>query len=249
MSSTYISRTKGIPLLRCITISPSVLFEDERLLAIAKPPGIPSIAQSGSARSSLQDWLAEVYPALTELPECGLLQRLDTSTSGVLLAAKQAEIYEKLRELFRGSKVQKEYIALVEGPAPTPQRLEHFIGGRYRRSRKVTVRTEPKERFKRAVSEVETAAALPPLKLSIVRVSTETGVRHQVRAQLGAIGSPLAGDTLYGAKGKLPEIPLEPFGQAERDFFLHARRLSIPEGCIGVPCEFDSPCTINGIDA
>jgi 23S rRNA pseudouridine1911/1915/1917 synthase len=125
----------------------------------------------------------------------GLVHRLDTGTSGLLLAARSAAIYADLRAALRSRTVEKRYLALVVGRMSAGTRvrlaLAHDPSDRRRMvPARATGRAWPAET---AVDVVQSGTAR-----SLVAVTIRTGVTHQVRVHLAHIGHPVLGDTLYG---------------------------------------------------
>lgn len=96
-----------------------VVFQDEYLVAVSKPPGMPSLPLRAGERGTLANALAARFPecvaAGADAREAGLAHRLDAGTSGLLLAARRADVWQALRAAFRAGEVKKEYLALVEG--------------------------------------------------------------------------------------------------------------------------------------
>src|SRR5262249_57279514 len=141
--------------------------------------------------------------------EGGLVHRLDTGTSGVLVAARNRDAWRATREEFRAGRVKKEYVALVAG-APSLDKgvIEAPLATRGKRSV-----VDPLGRDAR--TEWRIAERLGARTL--LRLGTSTGRMHQVRAPLAHAELPIVGDTLYG-------------GPAEPDLvghFLHAERLTL----------------------
>lgn len=184
-----------------------VLYEDEQILAIAKPPGthVFSITRD---EASLARKLVFSRPELGRVgdpEEPAFVHRLDQGTSGVLVAAKDDSTFRALRKDFSSAAVHKEYLALVEGRLEERLNVDAPLGSRYRRSQKVQVQL-PGRRL-RAVRPAETR--INPVRcagdLTLCRVVIVTGVRHQIRAHLAHLKHPVVGDVLYGSsdrKGK-----------------------------------------------
>jgi 23S rRNA pseudouridine1911/1915/1917 synthase len=191
------------------------------VLVLAKPAGVPSVGLRGSDGDSLAARIAARFPHSAQIGragESGLVHRLDTGTSGLLLAARTAEAYAALRAQFRAHAVAKEYLALVAGRIDAAVRIATPIGQhRNTRRRMRALATErPPRRYtaQRACTDVTIERALADATL--VRARTTTGVRHQIRVHLASIGHPLLGDPLYG-----------PAPGAQRDgFLLHASRIT-----------------------
>ena len=177
-----------------------VIASDDSILLLNKPAGIPSVAlrhiQTQTAAHFLLKHFPETASAAPRRLEAGLVHRLDTETSGLLLAARTSSAYLALRRQFHEHKVGKQYLALV--------------GGEIKSSGHITLPLEsagPRGRKMQIASLNQGQAALThyvPVKQyalhTLVRVSIVTGVRHQIRAHLAAFGHPLVGDTMYGAE-------------------------------------------------
>ena len=119
-----------------------ILYEDDKILAVVKPAGLHVFPSRRGERQSLWSQLKKIRPGLDEVGDRSapaFVHRLDRGTSGVLLAAKTNPVYQKLREAFDHGKVEKVYLALVEGVLPESVEVDMPIGSRYRRSAKVQV--------------------------------------------------------------------------------------------------------------
>jgi 23S rRNA pseudouridine1911/1915/1917 synthase len=194
-----------------------LLYEDAWLVAVDKPAGMPSHplqpGETGTAANALVARFPEVAQAAEEVREGGLVHRLDIETYGVLLAARDRETWEALRALFRQRAVDKRYWALVSGPIADQGAIELPL--RHKGETRVEPALDGGEAGREALSEFRVLARQG--ELSLVEVRILTGVLHQVRAHLAAIGAPVVGDTLYGGR------PLAGLGR----FFLHARSLGL----------------------
>ena len=115
----------------------------------------------------------------------------------------------------------KEYLAIIEGSFTKKLKHNAFIGSRYRGSQKVTISEKERKRFLYAELTAQLELKLTD-KISLVRVRTAYGRRHQVRAQLAALGFPLLGDTLYGAKKKTSTL-----SNKLPKFVLHAEKITL----------------------
>jgi 23S rRNA pseudouridine1911/1915/1917 synthase len=126
----------------------------------------------------------------------GLIHRLDRDAAGLLVFSKSDEAYESLKSQFYHHRVERVYLAVVQGRPQPPRgriesRLVELADGR-------VVRTRRPGKGQRAVLEYQVLEALPGRAL--VRVTLQTGRKHQIRAQLSGRGWPIAGDATYGAK-------------------------------------------------
>lgn len=213
-----------------------ILFEDDAILAVAKPAGLHVFPSGRGERQSVWSRLKEMRPGLDGVGDPAapaIVHRLDRGTSGILLAAKADRAYRRLREAFDKGEVEKEYLVLVEGVLSDPVEMDLSIGSRYRRSSRVRVQL-PGRRL-RGVRPARTSAE--PLSgsgdLTLCRVRIQTGVRHQIRAHLGHLGHPVAGDLDYGAGRTVMNL--------EDRFFLHAWRIRLRHPQTGSALEVCCP--------
>ncbi|MCX8071345.1 MAG: RluA family pseudouridine synthase [Candidatus Binatia bacterium] len=194
----------------------TVVHEDDHLVAVNKPAGLPSHALRPFERNTVANFLLAHYPEMRALSraglEAGLVHRLDTDTSGVLLAARTPEAHRHLREQFAAREVRKEYLALVSGTISEP--------GAIRSPLENDPSQVGKMRLARSGSGRAAETHYRPLECysghTLLRVDIYSGLRHQIRAHLAAIGHPIVGDALYGGD---PSLGL-------KRQFLHATRIS-----------------------
>ncbi len=212
-----------------------VLYADEALIAIDKPAGMPAIAMRADDRDTVANFLLGRYPALRGIGgsafEAGLAHRLDTATSGVLVAGRTDATWRRLRGQFRDRLVDKLYLALVAGEVRQRGTVAAPIAHRPRRPSAMCVCPQPERaralRARPALTHYRPLRRLPAATLLAVRILT--GVRHQIRVHLASIGHPVLGDALYGdrtASHALPRLLLH----AVRLRFAHptdARRVII----------------------
>lgn len=190
--------------------APAVVWEDEHVLVVDKPPGLVVHPAPGHRGTTLVELLARDAP---EGAEPRAVHRLDRETSGLMLVARGEAAQRQLQAALRRREIDREYLALAVG------RLESRTGtidapiGRdpRRRTRMSTVTDRP--RAARTHFEVERFVD----GLTLVRVRLETGRTHQIRAHFAAIGHPLAGDRAYGGPA-LPGLQRQ---------FLHSARLAL----------------------
>ncbi|HEY8517563.1 MAG TPA: RluA family pseudouridine synthase [Candidatus Binatia bacterium] len=180
-----------------------VVLDGEDVLVVAKPAGLPTVALRGAAGDSLAARIAARFPecaAIGQPGESGLVHRLDTGTSGLLLVARTAEAYANLRAQFREHRVEKQYLALVAGRLTDEVRIATPIG-QHRRSR-TRMRTVapgmPSERYTPRPATTDVVPLRVFADATLVRATTCSGVRHQIRVHLASIGHPLVNDTTYG---------------------------------------------------
>jgi 23S rRNA pseudouridine1911/1915/1917 synthase len=197
----------------------TVLHEDACLVAVDKPGGIPSHPLHPRECAAIANALVARYPETAALSG-GLVHRLDTGTSGVLLAARSLEAWTAVRAAFRARAVAKEYFALVRGAPPPELRIDLALGHDPADRRRM-IPARPGRRSWPAASMIRRIAT--DGTTSLVAITMKTGVTHQIRVHLACAGHPVLGDVLYGG----PDVGLGP-----RRHALHAARLALtaPDG-------------------
>ena len=183
-----------------------VAYEDGALLVLDKQAGVPSMPHSGAETDSAVNAALAHFPALRGVGnsplEPGLLHRLDTATRGLLLFAKTNTEYLRLKSLWKSGDVLRLYRAEVE-QAPAQTLIDFPIGHGGRAAKKVIAVRRPED-LKRlrakpqpARTEILETEQLESSRYALL-IRLHTGVMHQIRCHLAAIGSPIIGDTLYG---------------------------------------------------
>ncbi len=171
-----------------------IVYRDARLLAIDKPPGIPSVAGRHPGPSA-EAMVASTCP---ELPSGGLVHRIDTGTSGLLLAARTLETYRRLRREFAQKSICKTYIAVVQG------KVLHAgsVSSPLRRRKRGRARMVPANggRHKAWPAHTDFAPVCSASNLTLLRLHMRTGVTHQLRVHMAMLGYPILGDERYGGE-------------------------------------------------
>ncbi len=224
------------PPLRAVpeAIPLAILYEDHDVVAVDKPAGMVVHAGAGVRDGTLVNALLHRFGTLSGVGGAlrpGIVHRLDRFTSGVILVAKNDAAHRNLAEQFSGRHVEKTYIALVHGRTPNEAgRIEKPITRDPVRRVRMTARLE---RGRPAWSEYRVMRRFERFTLLEVRIGT--GRTHQIRAHLASIGHPVAGDTLYGAPGRVEKMP--PLGR----YFLHAHRIRFRQPVTGNQITLESP--------
>ena len=208
-------------------VSFRVAYEDEHLLVIDKPPGLVVHPARGHRTGTLAQALAGRAAGGEDARRAGIVHRLDRDTSGLLVVARSDAVHRRLKQLLAERRLQREYLALVDGHPPARTGTIDAPIGRDRRDRVLMSIDTDEPREARTHFEIE--RLLP--RASLLRVRLETGRTHQIRVHLAAIGHPVAGDPQYGTAGE--------YG-LERQF-LHAARLAFPHPVTGEPVDVVSP--------
>lgn len=181
----------------------TVLKETEEYVVIEKPPGVPShplqAGEVGTVAGALVARYAEMRDVGYSRREPGILHRLDTYTSGVMLAARTPQSFERLRRQLTGGQIEKRYLARCVGVVAAPAVVELPIAGDPRDHRRVRVCRDPREatRLDAKPARTEILRSAPAALGSLVELRANRARRHQVRVHLAAIGHPLLGDALY----------------------------------------------------
>ena len=180
------------------------------VLAFAKPAGVLShpnipgdeVRSLLRARYSLEEECYE-WPELPDLPagKLWLLNRLDSGTSGVILAAESGDLAREIRAQFKRKQVRKIYQALVFGlPRPPVQLWKDLLAVEKRGGQ---IRSSARGGHVPAESQMSLVrAGRAASGVSLVRLEPRTGRSHQLRVHMAAIGHPIVGDSFYGT---LPE--------------------------------------------
>lgn len=202
-----------------------VLYEDEHVIAINKPPGLAT--QGGSKIKYHIDGLLEGLAKDGVKPH--LVHRLDKDTSGVLLLARNPKIAKALGELFSSRDIRKYYWAItVPTPIPHQGKLKSPIAKSGENGRE-KVRPDAGGKYALTYYQViETASA----KLAWVAFWPRTGRTHQIRVHAQEMGTPLLGDYKYGG-GTMEGLP--------DMLHLHARRIILPHPVTGRKLDITAP--------
>ena len=204
-----------------------IIYEDDDLLVVDKPAGLPVHPAPGHPSHTLVNAILPHFPHLAALSDSmrpGIVHRLDKDTSGVMLVAKNSVAQADLFDQFKAHSVVKAYLVLVKGHL-TPENgiIEASIGRDPRNRKRMAVVAGGRE----ARTEYRVVRYIGDYTLLEVR--PETGRTHQIRVHLSAIGYPVAGDKVYGVKS----------AELSRQF-LHACRLGFKLPSTGEYVEFTS---------
>jgi len=200
-----------------------VLYEDNHLLAINKPAGLPTqgaVAGKPSVVIQAKAYLKRKYrkPGNVYL---GVVSRLDLPVSGVVILARTSKAAARLNEQFRSRRVEKIYRAIAEGRVEPPSGQLIDCLAKDEQNKRMAIAVASRKRGE--ISQVrgqEARLSYKRLKIvlgnSLLEIALETGRKHQIRLQLAARGHPIVGDRKYGSKQVFPH-----------GIALHCRRLVI----------------------
>jgi 23S rRNA pseudouridine1911/1915/1917 synthase len=236
-------------------ITLAVLYEDDELIVLDKPAGMVVHPAPGSPAGTLVNALlhhcGDSLSGIGGERRPGIVHRLDKDTSGVLVAAKTDRAHHALAAQFAAHTVTRRYLALVHGcPDPAEPRLRGLPGLSFEGStlriatglaRHRTDRQRQAVTFhggRHAVTRVLVLERFgTPPAAALVECVLETGRTHQIRVHLAHLGTPVAGDTLYGAsRARLWSVDTPGLRQ-----MLHAYRMCFTHPVTGAPCRFTAP--------
>lgn len=170
-----------------------VVYEDADLIVLNKPPGLLTSTQAGEKRPTLlakvRDYVAQTRPGA----RVGLVHRLDRDASGLIVFSLNDAAHQSLKQQFFDHSASRIYHVVIDGTIAPPSgtidfRLVEYVDGTVHRCKR-------KDRGEDAVTHYESIKH--HAGRSMLRVSLETGRKHQIRAHLAELGRPIVGDTLY----------------------------------------------------
>lgn len=226
------NRPQDIPL--------TIVFEDEHLLIVDKPPGLVVHPAAGNLEGTLVNALlhhcAGQLSGIGGVARPGIVHRIDKDTSGLLAVAKTDVAHEGLARQFAAHSIERRYLAVVTG---VPKASEGTVDAPLARSpydRKKIAVVEG-GRGKRAVTHWKRLTILQDAAL--VECRLETGRTHQVRVHMAAIGHALLGDPVYGGSASRHGKLLKALGFARQA--LHAAALGFTHPVTKHRLSFSSP--------
>jgi 23S rRNA pseudouridine1911/1915/1917 synthase len=207
----------------------SIVYEDRDLLVVDKPAGLAVHPSLGHSSHTLVNGILAHCDDLSGIGgelRPGIVHRLDKDTSGLIIVAKNDAAHVSLADQLKDRKVEKTYVALVEGHVTPPEgRIVAPIG------------RDPKHRKRMAVVENGRDAQTTFRVLreiggrTLLEVRPQTGRTHQIRVHMASIGYPITGDAMYGRRGDSPVARQ----------FLHAQRLAFQHPRTGERLELETP--------
>jgi len=195
-----------------------IIFENDDLLVVNKPAGMVVHPSAGHDTGTLVHAVLGYDPEIEGIggeERPGVVHRLDKETSGLILLAKNDRAHRWLQDQFRLRKVEKTYLALVEGAPPTPSgRVEAPVGRDPSQRKKMAIM--PPGKGREAVSEYVTLESFK--EHTLLEFHPHTGRTHQIRLHCMFLACPIVGDKVYGHRKQSIELDRH---------FLHAARLKI----------------------
>ena len=175
----------------------NIVYEDEDLLVINKPPNLVMHPAPGNENGTLVNAL--IYHTknnlsnLNENTRPGIVHRLDKDTSGILVVAKKNEIHMKLADQFKDHSISRKYKAIVWG-TPDSQQIEGYIERNKKNRKKMSLNNKGYGKYSKTDIKLEKSFEIA----SIVDCVLHTGRTHQIRLHMTSKNSPIVGDKIYG---------------------------------------------------
>jgi len=217
-----------------------ILYEDDDLIVINKPPGLVVHPAAGNPAGTLLNGLLHHDPSLETLPRAGIVHRLDKDTSGLLVVARSQRAHKQLVEMLQKRDIHREYRTIVNGLMVAGGTVDEPIG------------RHPVHRKKMAVLYSESAKpAMTDYRVlerfrahCLLQVKLHSGRTHQIRVHMAHIRHPVVGDPLYGGRLQIPAGCGDALREALRRFrrqALHAFRLGFDHPATGEWIEWEAP--------
>ena len=218
------------------TSSPKIIFEDERIVILSKPSGLLSVPGKDTSLPNVESWLKARYPEC-KLPFM-LAHRLDQATSGLLIAAKDAQTHKLLQQAFEQKTIRKRYLAILEGE------LASDCG-----TLNLPICPNPDDRPRQVVDWQFGKAAITRYHVlerkagtTLIELFPLTGRTHQLRLHCASpfgLDLPIVGDELYQTRPQPYLIGREQNESKGQRLMLHAERITLPLDQFNLltPCE------------
>lgn len=210
-----------------------IIYEDNHIIVVNKEVGeIVQGDKTGDTPLSeiIKQYLKEKYNKPGNV-FCGVVHRIDRPVSGLVIFAKTSKALERLNKMLRDGDIHKTYWALVEGKPEKPEAtLENYLVSDGRLN-KTFISSPENPQAKKSILSYKTIANGD--RYTLLEVNLMTGRKHQIRAQLSAMGHPIKGDLKYGAR------------RSNRDggISLQAHRISFIHPVSKLPIDLEIPAT------
>lgn len=210
-----------------------IVYEDEAVKVIEKPAGMVATNEGRNTTNTVENWA--LNNGNQGLERGGVVHRLDKGTSGLMIIAKTKNGLAQLRKQFKARKVNKQYLALVEGDVPIggeecmPIGRSPYVFGKFG---VVWNGKEARTLFKVLCKYTKNGRTY-----SLLEIDLKTGRTHQIRVHMSYLGWPLIGDRVYGSKAQT--LLERPFLHAYHLRFLHPENGNVIELRSGLPKELE----------
>lgn len=185
-----------------IAVTPEIIYEDNHLLVVVKPQGIP-VQKSDNSSSDFQTILKDFLKRKYDKPGnvfLGIVHRLDQPVGGIMVFAKTSKAASRLSEQIRQNIWKKCYLAVVDG-TPKQKRAvleDYLVKNEATNEVSVSQKSDPKAKFARLYCETLESKN----GRSLLKITLETGRAHQIRVQLSSRGFPIVNDHKYNKNSK-----------------------------------------------
>lgn len=181
-----------------VNIPIDILYEDEELLVVNKPPYIVVHPTKSHFNNTIANGVAFYYQQKGVMKKVRFVNRLDMNTSGIVIIAKNAYVHNELSKQLRLNRIEKRYYAVVEGDMEVDRGTVNEPIARLQDEDVIRI-VNPSG--KESITHYETIGRYG--EASLVRLKLDTGRTHQIRVHMKHIGHPVLGDVLYGSESRL----------------------------------------------
>ena len=205
--------------------SKDIIYQDDDIVAINKPPGLPSQATQLGAKQHILALLNTMLKENGERYTPHLIHRLDKETSGVLLVAKGKRAAEEWDHIFKERKIEKYYEALCLGRLSKKKlSIKNYLTRINSNTGLVNITADKQSHSRSAHTDVELIQYQDHWKVSHVRCQLWTGRSHQIRVHLASIGVPILGDKKYNLHAPT-RLPADCQSVLHQHHLLHAKKV------------------------
>lgn len=220
-----------------------VLYEDDAVVAIDKPPGLPVHPSATYHRNTLTNLLRQRFG--DDAPR--IAHRLDRETSGLLICGRTRAAERELKSAFENRRVHKRYLAVVRGALPHDEGRIELPMDRAKEGLHLLMEVTPNGEGYPSATRYRVVARKEDATL--VSLAPESGRQHQLRVHLSALGFPIIGDKLYGPEGFQPFLDYIEGGMTDElrqrlghdRQALHAYELELSHPATGEPMRLTAP--------
>lgn len=215
-----------------------VVYEDDTILVINKPPGLVVHPGAGNPEGTLLNALLHRAPELRQLARAGIVHRLDKETSGLMVVARTEAARLDLIEQLSARSVEREYLALVCGTLISGGTVDAPIGRHPHERTRMAVHARGREAVSHYRVEKRYRAH------TLLRVKLESGRTHQIRVHMAHLKYPVFGDPAYGGRLRLPPGASDELKQILLAFkrqALHAAKLGLIHPATGKKMHWSAP--------